>query len=65
MIDGKKEQETAAVAHLVRAFALHAESFVFKSRVQQTQVDETSSDSSTAQRLVRVHFPRGLIIYIA
>ena len=41
---------TAAVAQWVRAFALHAEGWVFKSQPRQTKVVKTRSDRSTAKR---------------
>ena len=41
---------TAAVAQWVRAFAPQAEGWVFESKLQQTVVVKTRSDSSTAKR---------------
>ena len=38
-----------AVAHRIRAFAMQAESWVFKSQPWQTYVVKTGSDSSTAK----------------
>ena len=40
---------TATVAHWVRAFAPHAESWVFESQLRQTLVVNTVSDSSSAK----------------
>ena len=51
MITLTYEQEFAmAVAQWVRAFAPQAESCVFESQTQQTEVVRTGSDSSTTQR---------------
>ena len=39
----------AAVAQLVRVFALHAEGWVFESQPRQTLFVKTGSDSATAE----------------
>ena len=43
-------EKTAAVAQWARAFASHADGWVFESQPRQTQVVKTGRESSTAKR---------------